>query len=89
MADPESGRLFATTDADVFVSRDHGRTWIDASQGLPARPHGNDLRIADDGQGGRDLYLGTYGRSVWRTMIAASAHEPDLEVPALVDDILL
>jgi hypothetical protein len=54
-ADPESGRLFAATDADVFVSDDDGGTWVDASYGLPARPHCTDLRVAADPVGGRDL----------------------------------
>ena len=65
-----AGRLFAATDGDVFVSNDRGRTWLDASIGLPARPHCSDLRIAANGKGGRDLYLATYGHSVWRATIA-------------------
>jgi hypothetical protein len=68
--DSESGRLFAATDGDVFVSHDWGLSWRDASLGLPARPHCTDLRIAADGRGGRDLYLATYGHSVWRATIA-------------------
>lgn len=89
IADVESGRIFASTDADVFVSNDRGRSWLDASEGLPARPHCNDLRIADDGQGGRDLYLGTYGRSVWRATIAVKRDDSLGEVPALAVEILL
>jgi hypothetical protein len=89
VADAESGRIFASTDADVFVSNDAGRTWLDASAGLPARPHCNDLRIASDGQGGRDLYLGTWGRSVWRATIAVKRDDPIPEVPSLVAEILL
>ncbi len=68
--DAASGRIFACNDGDVFLSIDRGRTWTDASQGLPVRPHCSDLRIAPDADGGRQLYLGTYGRSVWRTTIA-------------------
>lgn len=71
--DPPSERLFAATDGDVFVSDDRGHTWLDASAGLPARPHCTDLRIAADGKGGRDLYLATYGHSVWRATIAQRA----------------
>ena len=89
IADVESGRIFASTDADVFVSNDRGGSWLDASEGLPARPHCNDLRIADDGQGGRDLYLGTYGRSVWRATIAVNVDDSLGEVPAIAVEILL
>lgn len=67
--DRSTDQLFGANDADVFVSNDHGRSWIDASLGLPARPHCTDLRIAADGNGGSDLYLATYGRSVWRATI--------------------
>ena len=73
-----SGRLFAATDGDVFVSADLGLSWGDASEGLPTRPHCADLRIADDGHGGRDLYLATYGRSVWRATIAKRSRIFDL-----------
>lgn len=81
--DAPSGRLFATTDGDVFVSNDRGRTWIDASAGLPLRPHCTDLRIAADGKGGRDLYLATYGHSVWRATIAQRSEIFDLPPEAV------
>lgn len=81
--DTASGRLFATTDGDVFVSNDRGRTWIDASAGLPMRPHCSDLRIAADGKGGRDLYLATYGHSVWRATIAQRSEIFDLPPEAV------
>jgi hypothetical protein len=68
--DEPTARLFAATDGDVLVSSDRGNTWVDASVGLPSRPHCVDMRIADDGDGGRDLYLATYGHSVWRATIA-------------------
>ncbi len=84
-----SERIFAATDADVFVSEDWGKTWLDASQGLPARPHCSDLRIASDGQGGRDLYLATYGRSVWRTTIARKLDEGIVELPPKALEILV
>jgi hypothetical protein len=89
-ADPEAGRIFAATDGDVFVSHDQGLTWVDASLGLPARPHCVDLRVAAsaDGTGGRDLYLATYGRSVWRAAIAYVDEGPDFELPPVMADIL-
>ena len=85
--DAESGRLFGATDGDVFVSADKGKTWLDASVGLPARPHCSDMRIAADGSGGRDLYLATYGQSVWRASIAQRANI--LELPPEAVDALL
>ena len=85
--DIESGRIFGATDGDVFVSNDKGKTWLDASAGLPARPHCSDMRIAADGRGGRDLYLATYGHSVWRATIAQRAKIFDL--PAEAVDALL
>jgi hypothetical protein len=85
--DRSTDRLFGATDADVFVSDDHGRTWVDASAGLPARPHCADLRIAADGNGGLDLYLSTYGRSVWRATIA---RRPEiLELPPEAVEVLI
>lgn len=77
--DSQSKRLFASTDGDVSVSEDHGKSWRDASGGLPMRPHCTDLRVANDGMGGRDLYLATYGRSVWRATI--DKRSPIFELP--------
>jgi hypothetical protein len=85
--DEPSARLFAATDGDLFVSTDRGNTWLDASVGLPARPHCTDLRIADDGDGGRDLYLATYGNSVWRAGIAKRSDI--VQVPPEVAGILI
>jgi hypothetical protein len=85
--DVATGRLFAATDGDVFVSHDRARTWIDASVGLPVRPHCSDLRIAADGTGGRDLYLATYGHSVWRATIAQRSQI--VELPPEAVEILI
>jgi hypothetical protein len=63
--------LFAATDNRVFVSRDLGDTWALASRGLPKRPHCTSFAIgAPRENGGRYLYLGTYGRSVWQARLA-------------------
>ncbi len=86
--DGPSQRLFGATDSDVFVSTDFGHTWIDASGGLPARPHCTDLRIAADGREGRDIYLATYGHSVWRATIA-KREEEILELPPEMVEILV
>ncbi len=53
----QTGRLFGATDSDVFVSHDRALSWIDASVGLPMKPHCSDLRIAANGEGGSDLYI--------------------------------
>ncbi len=85
--DEQTGRLFAASDGDVFVSQDWGKTWLDASLGLPARPHCADLRIASDGRGGRDLYLATYGRSAWRATIARRSEV--FELPPQAVEVLV
>ena len=83
--DVESGRIFATTDEQVYVSRDDGATWSSASNRLPARPHCTDLRIAADGRGGRLLYLATYGRSVWWAQIALPPPRKVPDIPLTSD----
>jgi hypothetical protein len=57
--------LVASTDDRVWVSRDDGATWQQASLGLPRNPHCRDLRFTTV-QGRSTLYLGTWGRSVWQ-----------------------
>jgi hypothetical protein len=88
-ADRATGRLFAATVADVFSSPDGGKTWIDASLGLPACPHCTDLRIGNDADGGSTLYLATYGRSVWRATITSGPEKgPNFDLPPHARDIL-
>ena len=57
--------LVVSTDDKVYISRDDGQNWQPAALGLPRRPHCGDLRFVRDEEGGANLYLGTYGRSVW------------------------
>jgi len=52
--------LYVTNNVGVFASRDHGVTWFAASNGLPAEPQCEDLRIFEG-----KLFLGTWGRSAW------------------------
>ncbi|MEO7271400.1 MAG: hypothetical protein ABIX28_07290 [Vicinamibacterales bacterium] len=85
--DRPTGRLFGATDGDVFVSHDRALSWVDASVGLPMKPHCTDLRIAADGQGGSDLYLATYGRSVWRATV--SQRSEIFELPPATVEILI
>jgi hypothetical protein len=89
-AERGSGRLFAATTHDVFSSADGGLTWSDASAGLPVSPNCSSLRIGDDGDGGRTLYLSTYGRSVWRAPITLPPGKGlDIDLPPLVKDALV
>jgi hypothetical protein len=57
--------IFVATDDAVYISRDDGTTFQRASQGLPRRPHCSDLRFVAHKGGGANLFLGTWGRSVW------------------------
>lgn len=57
--------LVVSTDDKVYISRNDGANWQQASMGLPRRPHCGDLRFVRDEEGGANIYLGTYGRSVW------------------------
>ena len=60
--------VFVATDDRVYMSEDSGHNWVQASLGLPRRPHGADLRVdINDVQSW--LYLSTFGRSVWRTRL--------------------
>lgn len=56
--------LFVTTDDRVYISRDEGSTWKQASSYLPRNPHCSDLRWVSTNNGAW-LYLSTYGRSVY------------------------
>jgi hypothetical protein len=90
-ADPQPGsrRVFAATSSSVLLSLDDGATWADASKLLPVMPHCSDLRLAEDGKGGHDLYLATYGRSVWKAKVDYLEQGPDFsDVPSLVGTIL-
>ena len=86
--DSDSSRIFACTLRDVWVSTDYGDTWTDESKWLPANPHCTDLRIASDGKGGRNLYLSTYGRSVWQAGIAYRERGYDLGLREEIAQIL-
>ncbi len=61
--------IFAATDDKVYISRDLGNSWQQASEGLPSNPHCCDLRFIDSLEGNRSLYLSSFGRSIWRASI--------------------
>jgi hypothetical protein len=68
--EPEQNALYVSTDNKVYVSRDRGDdlgdTWLNASRGLPKRPHCGDISFVKQPNGERWLYLSSYGRSFWR-----------------------
>src|SRR5260370_6497596 len=61
--------VFAATDDQVYITRDLGNLWEPACQGLPTPPHCGDLRFFAPPGGERSLYLGTFGRSIWRASV--------------------
>lgn len=61
--------VYVCTDKRVYRSKDAGKFWTVASQGLPERPHCADLSFVIDPDGSRYLYLSTYGWSVWRAKL--------------------
>jgi hypothetical protein len=63
--------LYVASQANVSVSQTDGDTWSDLSSGLPRNPTCTDLRVFTDSfDNSRWLYLGTFGRSIWRTQLA-------------------
>jgi hypothetical protein len=62
-------RTWTCTDDKVFVSRDDGLTWKNASVGLPQQVHCRDLRYNFAQQNPPLLYLATSGHSVWVTSV--------------------
>jgi hypothetical protein len=66
------GRLavFVSYDDAILVSIDEGGTWSDASNGLPSKPHCCSLHIFRDAASKDIMYLTTYGRSMWKTILS-------------------
>jgi hypothetical protein len=63
-----------STDDRVYLSDDGGNNWVQASGGLPRRPHCAELRVfinSDESW----LYLSTFGRSVWRARLGQASLE--------------
>ena len=56
--------LYVTSQAHVSMSESDGDTWSDFSAGLPKHLICTDVRINN-----RVLYLGTFGRSMWRVQL--------------------
>lgn len=62
--------LFVSTNDAVYASRENAETWGRAAQNLPVNPHCGDLRFMSfTFSEAAYLYLGTFGRSVWRAKL--------------------
>ena len=62
--------IFVSTSAYVYDTHDGGKTWTQASSGLPADITGkNELKIVRESDRVAYLYLATYGRSLWRAQL--------------------
>ncbi len=61
----DTAEIFVCNDAGVFVSRDMGATWNNATRNLP------NVMVVDlvYHQQDRTLYAATYGRSIWRLQL--------------------
>jgi hypothetical protein len=66
------GRTYTCTDDKVWVSLNDGESWADASMGLPRRSHCADIRF-DFTQPNPQLYLSTFGHSVWAADVTPPA----------------
>jgi hypothetical protein len=66
---PNLGSVFVANTDQVFVTHDFGFSWLSASQGLPAVPNPNELHYVKEPDGSSELYLGSYGRSMYRTVL--------------------
>jgi hypothetical protein len=85
----DSDRVFAADQASVFELSSDRNSWRQVANGLPSFSHCTDLRIATNSDRGRDLFLATYGRSVWRAAITSSPPSLGLpNVPPLVGEVL-
>ena len=68
--------VYISTDSKVYASNNNGNNWIDVSNGLPMRCHCGDLKFIQYPDGTRYMYLGTYGRSVWRARLDEPKSSP-------------
>jgi hypothetical protein len=66
---PTLKNLIAITPASVFISHDLGTTWATANNGLPLIPQGTDLRFVLQANGTGFIYMATFGRSLWRSVL--------------------
>ena len=70
------GMLYAATDDRILVAAGPGYPWQDMSTGLPRRGHLGHLRFISYPGGGIDLFLSTWGRSLWKASWRSAAPPP-------------
>jgi len=71
LVDPDdSAHLYAGTDLGIFVSLDGGNTWANDDNPFPNTITTN--LVIDRTGGVKNLYVFTYGRSVWRVPLGGS-----------------
>jgi hypothetical protein len=62
--------LYVSSSAGVYDTHDAGNSWSMASIGLPVNiTQFNDLHLVTEPSGTTYLYMATYGRSLWRTVV--------------------
>jgi hypothetical protein len=66
---PDLNSVFAANGTNVYVTHDLGKSWLVASDGLPAEPEAIGLHFILQPDGTKYLYLVTYGRSLWRAAL--------------------
>jgi hypothetical protein len=66
---PNLGSIFVANTNEVFVTHDFGSSWLSASQGLPAVPNPRELHYVEQPDKTSELYLASYGRSMYRTVL--------------------
>ena len=77
---PDNPRIiWAGTDLGLFESRDHGKTWAYADNGLPAVSIWR-IRIVDD-----EIILATHGRGVWTVDLNQVQTSSDVSVAEVPD----
>jgi hypothetical protein len=64
-----AGLVFAATEHKVYMSSNHGDTWREESAGLPQLAHCSDLAFVGAPDGTGQLYLATWGWSMWVTTV--------------------
>lgn len=61
--------LFVTTDKAVYATTNKGASWTNVSFGLPFVAHCSDIHVVPSDNCTTDIYLSTYGWSVWKAGI--------------------
>ncbi|HEV7780911.1 MAG TPA: hypothetical protein VGO58_06575 [Chitinophagaceae bacterium] len=62
--------LFVITDDKVYACVNHSGIWTDISAGLPVRAHCSDIHVVQNPGCTTDIYLSTFGWSIWKTVLS-------------------